>query len=77
MSGVEERLKYLENTKGLIKTSINRTGGNITEDTPFSEYPNQIKNIIKNSEVTPNKVVNDLAKLVIEINGNSTKEGGN
>jgi len=49
--GVKDRLEYLEETKNIIGNSINSIGGDITEDTPFSEYPIKLKNIIDNSGV--------------------------
>lgn len=46
MNGIEERLEYLDTTKSLIKDAINETGGSLTNESAFSEYPNQIKHII-------------------------------
>lgn len=68
MNGVEQRLKYLEETKTKIRNSINKTGGNLTEDTPFDEYYEQIDDIIK-EQVISQDVVNSLMSQALNING--------
>ncbi len=43
---IETKLEYIEETKDLIKDSINEIGGTLEEDSPFSEYPEQLGVII-------------------------------
>ena len=68
MNGVEERLNYLEQTKNKIKESINNTGGKVDDDTPFDDYYTQVQHII-DTTVIPQDTVNQLANLVLDING--------
>ena len=67
-NGVEDRLNYIEETKGLIKQSINNLGGTIEDDTPFSDYPEQIQHIIDTS-IIPQSELDNLVNEVIDING--------
>lgn len=67
-NGVEDRLNYLEETKGLIKQSIANFDNTITNNTPFSEYPNYIQNIINNS-IIPQSELDALVIEAINING--------
>ena len=41
----EEKLRLILQTKTNLKKSINNKGGNITEDTPFDEYPAMVDNL--------------------------------
>ena len=66
--GVKDRLEYIEETKNIIGNSINNIGGEITEDTPFSEYPNQLKSIIDN-EGAHQDVLDRLVEKTISIIG--------
>lgn len=59
---IETKLQYTEETKNLMKASINRIGGTLTDDSPFSEYPEQIEVLIETS-ITPQS---ELDKLVIK-----------
>lgn len=45
MSKISEKLKYLRETKGLIREAIEEQGGIIEDTTPFREYADIIKNI--------------------------------
>ena len=45
MSKISEKLKYLNETKGLIREAIEEQGGIIEDITPFREYADIIKNI--------------------------------
>ena len=45
MSKISEKLKYLRETKGLIREAIEEQGGIIEDNTPFREYADIIKNI--------------------------------
>lgn len=45
MSKISEKLKYLNNTKGLIREAIEEQGGIIEDTTTFREYAEAIKNI--------------------------------
>lgn len=45
MSKISEKLKYLRETKGLIRDAIEEQGGIIEDSTPFREYADIIKNI--------------------------------
>lgn len=56
---VKTRLEYLNETKNLIMNSINNIGGEITEDTPFSQYPIILENLINNS-IIPQSTLNNL-----------------
>ena len=67
-NGVEDRLNYLETTKGLIKQSIANFDETITDDTPFSEYPEYIQNIIDTS-IIPQSELDALVIEAINING--------
>ena len=40
---IAEQLSLLQNIKGNFKNKLNDIGANIKEDTPFSQYPNYIK----------------------------------
>lgn len=66
MNGVEQKLKYLRETKKLIKDSINENGGTITDATPFDEYSTQIKKVIENT-VVPQSTLNDLVEYAKEL----------
>ena len=59
---------YLEQTKNKIKESINNTGGKVDDDTPFDDYYTQVQHII-DTTVIPQDTVNQLANLVLDING--------
>lgn len=45
MSKISEKLKYLRETKGLIREAIEEQGGIIEDTTPFRKYADIIKNI--------------------------------
>ena len=45
MSKISEKLKYLRETKGLIREAIEEQGGIVEDTTPFREYADIIKNI--------------------------------
>ena len=45
MSKISEKLKYLKETKGLIRKAIEEQGGIIEDTTPFRKYADIIKNI--------------------------------
>ena len=48
MGTTAQKLTYLNDTKGLIKQSINNLGGNITSQTTFRNYATQLENIYQN-----------------------------
>lgn len=66
MNGVEEKLEYLQETKKLIRDSINQNGGTITDATPFDEYSTQIQKVIETT-VIPQSVLNDLVECTEEL----------
>ena len=68
MSGVKEKLDYLEETKSLLKDSINSLGGTLEDSTPFDEYPNQLPDLIE-THVIPQSTVNTLTNTMLNING--------
>lgn len=68
MNGVEQRLNYLQETKSLIKDSINKNGGEITENTPFDEYSQQIQKVI-DTTIIPQSTLVDLVEYTNNING--------
>ena len=45
MGTTTEKLTYLNDTKGLLKDSINSLGGNITSQTTFRQYANELDSI--------------------------------
>lgn len=47
MGTTSEKLEYLSNTKGLIKTSIENSGVEVPDTTTFREYPDKIDNILE------------------------------
>ena len=66
MSGVEERIDYLNETKDLIKQAINETGGEISEDMTFRDYPGQIQVIIDET-VIPQSDLDNLVDSLFNI----------
>lgn len=68
MSGVEERLNYLEETKTKLKDSINSLGGTIEDSTPFDEYYQQIQKII-DTTIIPQSTLVDLIEYTNILNG--------
>lgn len=68
MSGIEEKLNYLEETKSLMKDTINNLGGSITDETHFRDYPTQIQHII-DTTIISQTTLNNLVNAVINING--------
>jgi len=68
MNGVEQRLIYLEETKNKIRDSINKVGGNLTEDAPFDEYHEQIAKLYKDNSISQG-TLDDLMSQTINING--------
>ncbi len=67
MSGVKDRLDYLEETKNLIKEAIVTSGGTLTEESTFREYPEQIQYIIHS--IIPQSVLDELIEKSNIING--------
>lgn len=45
---ISEKLQAIINIKGNLKTAINNAGGNLTNSSPFSQYPNQIQPVKTN-----------------------------
>ena len=65
---IKTKLDYTEETKNLIKSSINRLGGTLTEDSPFTEYPEQLA-IIVESTITPQSELDRLVLKSQNVNG--------
>ena len=68
----ELKLRKVLETKANIKQAINNKGGNITDDTPFDEYPTQIDNIsagANTSDATATKNDILLGKTAYTANG--------
>ena len=68
MSGVKDRLDYLEETKNLIKEAIVTSGGTLTEESTFREYPEQVQYVIEHSIISQS-VLDELVQKSIIING--------
>ena len=45
---IENKLTYLDGTKQALKESINNIGGDITNETTFREYAQELDNIYDN-----------------------------
>ena len=45
MGNIVEKLQKILDTKNALKNKINEKGGNITDDTPFANYVNELDNI--------------------------------
>ena len=67
MDGVEERLNYLTDTKEQLRQTINENGGDLSEEAPFSDYPEQVQYIVDNA-IIPQSTLNDLTEDVLDIN---------
>lgn len=68
MSGVKDRLDYLEETKNLIKDAIVTSGGTLTKESTFREYPEQVQYVIEHSIISQS-VLDELVQKSIIING--------
>ena len=68
MSGVKDRLDYLEETKNLIKEAIVTSGGTLTEESTFREYLEQVQYIIDHSIISQS-VLDELIEKSNIING--------
>lgn len=68
MSDLENRLNYIEETKDLIRISINNIGGTLQENSPFKDYPIQLSNIIGENPASQS-TLNNIMNNVINING--------
>lgn len=83
MSTTLNKLEYLDETKGQIKTALNQFGAGITDETTFRDYTNKIEGIYNNwpkvtgsgTEITLNNT--KAAKMVMDVKGNSTQETTN
>lgn len=69
MSGIKDRLDYLEETKSLIKNAINSTGGSLTDETAFKDYPAQVQHII-DTTIISQETLDNLINVAKDINGN-------
>ena len=82
MSGIKDRLDYLEETKSLIKNAINSTGGSLTDETAFKDYPAQVQHII-DTTIISQETLDNLINVAKDINGdisvssNGKLSGGN
>ena len=65
---IQEQLDTLSNSKLDIKTAINSKGGEITDETVFRDYPDEIQKIIDET-IVPYSDLEDTIELVIDING--------
>lgn len=68
MSGVKDRLDYLEETKNLIKEAIVTSGGTLSDESTFREYPEQVQYVIEHSIISQS-VLDELVQKSIIING--------
>lgn len=66
MSGVEERLSYLEDTKELLRQTINENGGDLLVESPFSDYPEQLQHIVDTS-IVPQSKLDSLIEETLDI----------
>jgi len=65
---IQEQLDDLLNSKSDIKTAINNNGGEVTDETTFREYPEQIQEVI-DKNIVPYSDLEDTINLVFDING--------
>lgn len=65
---IQEQLDDLLNSKSDIKAAINNNGGEVTDETTFREYPDEIQKIIDKS-IVPYSDLEDTINLVFDING--------
>lgn len=68
MSGVKDRLDYLEETKNLIKEAIVISGGTLSDESTFREYPEQVQYVIDHSIISQS-VLDELIEKSNIING--------
>lgn len=64
---IEIKLDYLMETKNQIKQSISSLNNNITDDDPFSVYPDKIQDIIS-AYIIPQSTLNIFMEKIIAIN---------
>lgn len=65
---IEEQLDILLDSKLDIKAAINNNGGEITDETTFREYPDEIQKII-NDTIVPYSDLVDTINIAVSING--------
>ena len=65
---IQEQLDELLNSKADIKTAINNNGGEVTDETTFRKYPEQIQKVIDES-IVPYSDLEDTIQIAINING--------
>lgn len=81
MSNIAQKLTYLNDTKSLLKDSINSLGGNITSQTTFRQYVTELDSIYSslpkvsgsgtNINLSPTKV----GRITSQINGDTQQDG--
>lgn len=65
---VQDQLDELLESKLNMKTAINNNGGEVTDETTFREYPEQIQEVI-DKNIVPYSDLADTVELAINING--------
>ena len=65
---IKEQLGTLLDSKLDIKAAINNNGGEITDETTFREYPDEIQKII-NDTIVPYSDLVDTINIAVSING--------
>ena len=79
--GTTQKLTYLNDTKGLLKDSINSIGGNITSQTTFRQYASELDSIYSNlpkvtgtgSEISLTPTIK--GRIGSQINGDTLQNG--
>lgn len=65
---VQDQLDELLESKLNMKTAINNNGGEVTDETTFREYPEQIQEVI-DKNIVPYSDLADTVELALDING--------
>lgn len=65
---IQEQLNDILSSKLAIKNAINNNGGEITDETIFRKYPEQIQKVI-DEHIVPYSDLKDTIDIAINING--------
>lgn len=65
---VQDQLDELLESKLNMKTAINNNGGEVTDETTFREYPEQIQEVI-DKNIVPYSDLEDTVELAMNVNG--------
>lgn len=73
MSGIQEKLDNITNSKAKIRDSIVNLGIEMPIETKFRDYPEYIRQVI-DSTIIPQSDLNNLVSSLKEVNGNISEE---